>query len=105
MAGFILNIEQASFSSTLCIFVSLLFLILVGVDKKIKFHKVIGIEHMLRMKKFSGSDTHFKFSLFIPILIGGLVIGIFKTIYTEANPDKEYVSTVNYCVNLSLNTR
>jgi hypothetical protein len=67
------------------------FLVLVGVDKKIKFHKVIGIEHMLRMKKFSSSETHFKLSLFLPIAVIGFLVAIFKTIYTEANPNRDSV--------------
>ena len=69
------------------------FLVLVWVDKKIKFHKVIGIEHMLRMKKFSSSETHFKLSLFLPIAVIGFLVAIFKTIYTEAYPDRDSVIT------------
>ena len=93
MSGFILYIEGPSSSSLLCTIPSLLFIVLVGVDKQIKFRRVIGIEHMLRMKKFSTSDTHFQMSIFIPMIIIGLFIGSFKTIYTEANQTKDSVST------------
>ena len=93
MLGFISNLEEASFSTTLCITCSIFLLVLVGVDKKIKFHKVIGIEHMLRMKKFSSSQTYFKISLCLPIAVIGFLVAIFKTIYTEANPDRDSVIT------------
>ena len=87
-----MNIEGSSFSTTLCVLITLLCLVLVAVDKKIKFHKVIGMEHMLRMKKFSNSEHIFKLSLLISITIVGLIMGIFKAVYTEAHPSKESVS-------------
>ena len=92
MLRFILNLEEASLSSTLfCIF-SLFVLILVGLDKKIKFHKVIGVEHMLRMKKFSSSQTYFKLSAWILFAGAGFLVAIFKPIYTNINPDEKSVS-------------
>ena len=99
ISRFILNIEEASFSMTLCIFFSLFFLTLVGVDKKIKFHKVIVVEHMLRLKKFSSSETHFKMSLCLPIAAIGFLVAIFKTIYTEIYPEKHSVSIETVKVN------
>ena len=64
---------------------------LVGIDKRIVFRKVYGMEHMLRMKKFSTSDIHFKMSIFIPVTVVGLGISLCKTIYTQAREDKDYV--------------
>ena len=81
LEGFVLNLEEASTTSTLAIIVSLLFLIGVGLDKKIKFRKVIGIEHMLRMKNFSNSEMHYKLSICLPIIFIGLIVSIFKHIY------------------------
>ena len=93
MLRFTSNLEQASLSSTaFCIF-SLFVLILVGLDKKIKFHKVIGVEHMLRMKKFSSSQTYFKLSAWILLAGAGFLVAIFKPIYTNINPDEKSVST------------
>ena len=87
MARFILNLEEPSFSSTLCFVISLFCLLLVWVDKKIKFYKVIGIEHLLKLNNFSSSK-----SLYLPFFVISFLVAIFKTIYTEMNPDEKSVS-------------
>jgi hypothetical protein len=91
-AGFLLYIEEGPLSAQPFHCGSLLFLIIVGISKKLKFRRVIGIEHMLRMKKFSTSDTHFQMGIFIPILVVGFFIGFFKFFYSTANPQQNSVS-------------
>ena len=93
LAGFILHLEESSFTSTLMVLFSLLFLVLVVLDKKIKFRRVIGMEHLLRMRKFSSSEHIFTSRFFIPLTTTALIVAVFKTIYTEANPTKDSVST------------
>ena len=92
MAGYIVNLEEASRVSTLLIFFSILLIVLVGLDKQIVFRKVYGMEHMLRMKKFSTSDIHFKMSIFIPITVIAFGTAVFKTVYTQVSENKDSVS-------------
>ena len=82
MAGYILYIEEPSNSSKIFYICAFIFMLLVGVDKQIKFRRVIGLEHMIRMKKFSTSDEHFKMGIFIPVMTFGIFMGFFKAIYT-----------------------
>ena len=91
---FILNLEEPSYSFTVCIICSITFLVLVFVDKKIKFHKVIGIEHMLRMKNFSNSEIHFKRSIFLYIAITAILVLIFKKIFIYIYPSSDLVCTI-----------
>ena len=53
LAGFIMNLDESYFTSTLMVLLSLLFLVMVVLDQKIKFHKVIGMELLLRMRNFT----------------------------------------------------
>ena len=80
MAGFILNLEELSVSSRVFMTSTIVVLFLVVLDKRIMFSRVIGIEHMLRMKKFSTSDIHFNLTIWGPICIFGLLMGLFNTI-------------------------
>ena len=98
LAGFILHLEESSFTSTLMVLFSLLFLVLVVLDKKIKFRRVIGMEHLLRMRKFSSSEHIFTSRFFIPLTTTALIVAVFKTIYTEANPTEDSVSTFSVSV-------
>ena len=86
--------EEPSRASTLFLLVSILLIFLVGLDKQIVFRKVYGMEHMLRMKKFSTSDIHFKMSIFIPVTVVALGISLWKTIYTQAREDKDSVNVL-----------
>ena len=84
-------IEESPIEYILVHISSLIFLIIVWISKKKKFKRVVGIEHMLRMKKFSTSDVHFQFGVFIPLIAVALFIGFFKFFYTSANPHKNSV--------------
>ena len=94
MSVFILNLEEPSFSSTVCIICSITFLVLVFLDKKIKFHKMIDVEHMLRMKKFSNSEIHFKRSIFLYIGITAILVLIFKKIFIYIYPNSDLICTI-----------
>ena len=91
LSGFLLFIEESPPVANVLHICSLIFLIIVGISNKLKFRRVVGIEHMLRMKKFSTSDVHFRFGVFIPIIAVATFIGFFKFFYTSANPQKKSV--------------
>ena len=91
ISGFLLYIEDSPPAAHAVHITSLLFLIIVGISNKLKFRRVVGIEHMLRMKNFSTSDVHFRFGVFIPLVAVALFIGFFKFFYTSANPQKNSV--------------
>ena len=94
LSVFILNLEEPSFPTSICIICSLIFLALVFVDKKIKFHKVIGIEHMLRMKNFSTSDLHFRRSIFLYIAITAVLVSMCKKMFIFIYPRSKLVCHV-----------
>ena len=94
LSVFILNLEEPSYSFTVCIIFSITFLVLVFVDKKIKFHKVIGIEHMLRMKNFSNSEIHFKGSIFLYIAITAVLVLMCKKIFISIYPSSNLVCKI-----------
>ena len=81
LSGCIMNLEEASVASRICIASTITFLCLVIFDKRIMFKKVLGIEHMLRMKNYSTSDEHFNMTIFIPIVVVGFGIGILNTFF------------------------
>ena len=87
-------------ASKIFIFCTTVFLFLVELDKKIVFSDVIGMEHMLRMKKFSTSDIHFNMTIFIPVCVVGLCVG-FNT-YKETNKDAKPVSYNIVCVSFAI---
>ena len=89
-----MNLEESSYTSTLMVLFSLLFLVLVVLDKKIKFRRVIGMEHLLRMRKFTSSEHIFTSRFFIPLTTTALIISVFENIYTEANPTKDSVKSL-----------
>ena len=63
-------------------------------DKKIKFHKVLGMEHTFKMKNYSNSEAHFKMTIFLPVLGFGFLAAMFKTIFTKINPGFNEVCNV-----------
>ena len=106
LAGFLLSIEDPFPSGMIFLFLSLLFIALVGLDKLIVFRKVTGMErrivcqaeqlqpppvnhqeHMLRMKKFSTSEMHFKITSYITLGVLGLGFLLFKDLYNGIMQD------------------
>ena len=86
-SDFVLNIEGTSipWSPTLA------FLILVEIHKKIKFHKVMGMEYMTRLGRFSNADYLIKSYIQIFMLIIGLLVGYSGSIYTYFYPEVDAV--------------
>ena len=56
-------------------------LILVEIDKKIKFHKVLGLEYMIKMKNYSNTDYLIKSWIMVIMGIVGLFVAYFQTIF------------------------
>ena len=60
-------------------------LIVVEIDKKIRFHKVLGLEYMMKMKKYSNTEYLVKSWIMIIIGIVALIVAFFQTIYNALN--------------------
>ena len=56
-------------------------LIVVEIDKKIKFHKVLGLEYMLTMKNYSNTEYLVKSWIIIVMGIVGFFVAFFQAIY------------------------
>ena len=54
---------------------------MVEIDKRIRFHKVLGLEHMMKMKKYSNTEYLVKSRIMITIGIVAIIVAFFKTIY------------------------
>ena len=55
------------------------------IDKKIRFRKVLTLEYMLKMKKYSNTEYLVKSWIMIIIGIVGLFVSFFQTIYNALN--------------------
>ena len=53
----------------------------VEIDKRIKFHKVLGLEYMMKMKKYSNTEFLVKSWIMIIIGIVAIIVAFFQTIY------------------------
>ena len=56
-------------------------LILVEIDKKIKFHKVLGLEYMMKMKNYSNTEFLIKSWIMVIMGIVGFFVAFFQTIF------------------------
>ena len=56
-------------------------LILVEIDKKIKFHKVLGLEYMMKMKNYSNTEYLVKSWIMVIMGIVGFFVAFFQTIF------------------------
>ena len=56
-------------------------LILVEIDKKIKFHKVLGLEYMIKMKNYSNTEYLVKSWIMVVMGIVGFFVAFFQTIF------------------------
>ena len=54
---------------------------MVEIDKRIRFHKVLGLEHMMKMKKYSNTEYLVKSRIMITIGIVAIIVAFFQTIY------------------------
>ena len=64
---------------------SFFWIIAVEIDKKIRFRKVLTLEYMLKMKKYSNTEYLVKSWIMIIIGIVGLFVSFFQTIYNALN--------------------
>ena len=55
------------------------------IDKRIRFRKVLTLEYMLKMKKYSNTEYLVKSWIMIIIGIVGLFVSFFQTIYNALN--------------------
>ena len=56
-------------------------LIVVEIDKKIKFHKVLGLEYMMKMKNYSNTEFLIKSWIMVIMGIVGFFVAFFQTIF------------------------
>ena len=56
-------------------------LVVVEIDKKIKFHKVLGLEYMLKMKNYSNTEYLVKSWIMFVMVIVGLFVAFFQSFY------------------------
>ena len=64
---------------------SFFWIIAVEIDKRIRFRKVLTLEYMLKMKKYSNTEYLVKSWIMIIIGIVGLFVSFFQTIYNALN--------------------
>ena len=101
MAEYLMSIEEPIPSHQIFALVSILFLVMVGLDKLIVFRRVISMErmlcqvqqvqpaplnhqeYMLTLKKFSTSEMHFKMTIALPLFLLAIGIIILNNIFRE----------------------
>ena len=62
-------------------FATCFLLIVVEIDKKIKFHKVLGLEYMMTMKNYSNTEFLIKSWIMVVMIFVGLFVAFFQAIY------------------------
>ena len=65
------------------------------VDKKIKFHRVLGVEYTTRVKRFSNTEYIVKSYFIISMSLFGLFFGYSKKIYSHFYSEKTVVTMVS----------
>ena len=96
MSIFILKLDKPSLWVKVSILLSLMFLVLVFIDKKVKFKKVLGMEHTFRMKNYSTSEAHFRVMIFLPMVGLAFLVAMSNKIFTTFNPTFHEVSKSEY---------
>ena len=66
--------------------------VVVEVDKKIKFHRVLGVEYTTRVKRFSNTEYIVKSYFIISMSLFGLFFGYSKKIYSHFYSEKTVVT-------------
>ena len=83
-------------------------IIAVEIDKRIRFRKVLTLEYMLKMKKYSNTEYLVKSWIMIIIGIVGLFVSFFQTIYNALNrgTNNVYVGSIKdyFCTAGSFNS-
>ena len=73
--------------------ISYFWIIVVEIDKKIRFHKVYGVEYLMRMKKYSNTEYLARSWLIVIIGMAGLFVAFRQTIHNmmRGNVEKKLV--------------
>ena len=68
-------------------------LIVVEIDKKIKFHKVLGLEYMMTMKNYSNTEFLIKSWIMVVMVFVGLFVAFFQAIYNIGTMETKIVGS------------
>ena len=96
LSDYVLHLEGHCYASKYLALVTFAFLIVVEVDKKIKFHRVLALEYMTRLKRYSNTEYVVKSYFMICMSIIGLLVGYSRNIYTHFYPNNYTVSLKNF---------
>ena len=87
LSDYVLHLEGHCFASKYLALFTFAFLIVVEADKKIKFHRVLALEYLTRLKRFSNTEYVVKSYFMITMSIIGLLVGYSRNIYTHFYPN------------------
>ena len=87
LSDYVLHLEGHCYASKYLALLTFAFLIVVEADKKIKFHRVLALEYMTRLKKFSNTEYVVKSYFMITMCIIGLLVSYLRNIYTQFYPN------------------
>ena len=91
LSDYVLHLGGHCYASKYLALLTFAFLIVVEADKKIKFHRVLALEYMTRLKRFSNTEYVVKSYFMICMSIIGLLVGYSRNIYTHFYPDNNTV--------------
>ena len=83
----ITGLEEICLHGQVLAFLTFILFIAAEVDKRVKFHKVLAVEYMLTMKKFSSMEYIFR--SWFPFVTGIVTFLIFYTSYIYKNFQNE----------------
>ena len=83
----ITGLEEICLHGQILAFLTFILCIVAEVDKRVKFHKVLAVEYMLTMKKFSNMEYIFR--SWFPFATGIMTFLIFYTSYIYKNFQNE----------------
>lgn len=69
------------FAILILAFVTCFLLIVVEIDKKIKFHRVLSLEYVLKVKNYSNTEYLIKSWIMVVMVIVGFFVAFFQAIY------------------------
>ena len=104
LSDYVLHLEGKCYASKYLLLVTFAFLIVVEADKKIKFHRVLALEYLTRLKRYSNTEYVVKSYFMITMCIIGLLVGYLRNIYTHFYPNNYTVSYENILSTLEKKT-
>ena len=81
------------FATIFLAFVTCFLLIVVEIDKKIKFHKVLGLEYMMTMKNYSNTEFLIKSWIMVIMMFVGFFVAFFQAIYNLGTVETKIVGS------------